>query len=178
VLLRAVPGLRRRLPNVTVTAIAAQGSPGYRELIESMIRETGLEGVVDLRASVPRAALAEAYATHDVLFFHSVYEEPVALVLMEAFAAGLPVAASNAVSGARLVRPGETCATYDPRRTESVVDALQGLLTDGSFRERVTTNARRLVQSDFSLQEMGRSYDELLRACTARPTLIDAAGPV
>lgn len=176
VLLRAVPLLRHRLPNVTVTAIAAQGSPGYRELIERLLRESGLEDVVALRPSVPRAALAEAYATHDVLFFHSVYEEPVALVLMEAFAAGLPVAASNAVSGARLVRPDETCATYDPRRTESVVHALHGLLTDGPFRERVTANARRLVQSGFSLQAMGQSYDDLLRACMSRPPVIDAPG--
>ena len=176
VLLRAMPALLRRLPDVTVTAIVAQGSPDYRDLIERLLRASRLEGVVALRPPVPRAALAEAYATHDVLFFHSMFEEPVALVLMEAFAAGLPVAASKTVSVARLVRSGETCATYDARRTESVVHALHGILTDGPFRERVTANARRLVHSGFSLQAMGQSYDDLLRACMSRPPVIDAPG--
>jgi glycosyltransferase involved in cell wall biosynthesis len=165
VLLRALPDLRRLLPHVSVTAIAAQGSPGYRELIEREIRESGLEAVVTVRPSVPRTALAEAYATHDVLFFHSVFDEPVALVLMEAFAAGLPVAASRAVSGARLVRPGETCAAFDVRRNASVVRALHSLLTDEPLRERVTASARQLVEAEFSLQAMGRAYDELLREC-------------
>ena len=36
------------------------------------------------------------------------------------------------------------------------------ILTDGPFRERVTASARQLVEAEFSLQAMGRAYDELV----------------
>ena len=163
-LLHALPALRRRLPQVTVTAIAAQGSPDYRQLIEDLIRHLGLSDIVTLRPPVPRAALTEAYATHDILFFHSIFDEPVALVLMEAFAAGLPVVAS-AAAGAQLVRDHETCLTYDPSQPETLVDALHTLLTQAPLRAQVTAPAEQLVRAEFSLEAMGRSYDALLREC-------------
>lgn len=164
-LLHVLQALRRRLPDVTVTAIAAQGSSSYRLLVEHLVREAGLDDVVTLRPPVPRAALAEEYASHDALFFHSIFDDPVALVLMEAFAAGIPVASSAAAPNARLVRSGETCATYDVRRADSVVQALQTVLTDEPFRERVTANAQRLVHAEFSLDAMGQRYDATLREC-------------
>jgi len=164
-LLHVLRALRRRLPDVTVTAIAAQGSSSYRHLVESLVREAGLEDVVTLRPPVPRAALAQAYASHDALFFHSTFDDPVALVLMEAFAAGIPVASSAAAPNARLVRSGETCATYDDGRADSVVQALQTVLTDEPFRERVTANAQHLVHAEFSLEAMGQRYDAALREC-------------
>jgi glycosyltransferase involved in cell wall biosynthesis len=165
VLLRALPALRRRLPDVTVTAIAAQGSPSYRRLIARLIGELDLGAVVSVRPPIPREGLADAYAAHDVLFFHSVYEEPVALVLMEACAAGLPVAASATAPDGRLVRTGETCLTYDPSRPETAAQALHTLLTDAPLRERLASTAQRLVRTDFSLEAMGRSYDAALREC-------------
>lgn len=164
-LLQALPALRELLPGATVTAIAAQGSPAYRTLIEKLVRELGLDDVVTLRGPVPRAALATEYARHDALFFHSVFDDPVALVLMEAFAAGLPVASSAAAPAARLIRPGETCSTYDVRRADSVIQALKSALTDGPFRERVSANARRLVEAHLSMDAMGAAFDASLRKC-------------
>jgi glycosyltransferase involved in cell wall biosynthesis len=163
-LLHALPALRRRLPQVTVTAIAAQGSSAYRQLIADLIHRLELSDIVTVHPPVPRAALGEAYAAHDALFFHSIFDEPVALVLMEAFAAGLPVAAS-AAAGTQLVRANETCLTYDPLQPATVADALHALLTQASLRERLTANAQRLVRAEFSLEAMGQSYDALLRTC-------------
>ena len=163
-LLRALPALRRRLPGITVTAIAAQGPASYHQFIEDLIRDLGLGSIVTLRPPVSRAALAEAYASHDVLFFHSIFDEPVALVLMEAYASGLPVA-SSAASGAPLVQDGETCLTYDPLQSETVFQALHALLTDERVRERLAANAQRLIHAEFSLEAMGRSYDAVLRGC-------------
>ena len=164
-LLQALPALRELLPGATVTAIAGQGSPPYRTLIEKLVRELGLGDAVTLRGPTPRTALAAEYARHDALFFHSVFDDPVALVLMEAFAAGLPVAASKASPAARLVRPDETCVAYDSGRAATVTAALHALLTDAPRRERLRAEAMRLVHAEFSLEAMGRSFDTALRAC-------------
>lgn len=164
-LLGALPALREHRPDATVTAIAAQGPPAYRRLIERLIRDLHLDGVVTLRGPVARAALAAEYARHDALFFHSVFDEPVALVLMEAFAAGLPVAASAASPGARLVRPDETCVVYDPGRPATLVAALDAVLTDDPRRDGLRAEAMRVIHAGFSLEAMGKSFDAALRAC-------------
>jgi glycosyltransferase involved in cell wall biosynthesis len=110
-----------------------------------------------------REALQTAYASHDVLFFHSIFAEPVALVLMEAFAAGLPVVASQASAEAKLVRDKVTCLCYRPNDRESLAEAIVMMLTDPRLRQRLAANARQLVRQEFSLDKMGRLYDELLR---------------
>lgn len=169
ILLAALPALRARLPGLTVTAIAAQGTRDYRQLIERQIRDLGLTDAVTLCPPVPRADLAQAYARHDALFFHSPFAEPVALVLMEAFAAGLPAVSSAAAPGSRLVQPGVTCLTYEPRQAASLVEAVHTLLTDAPLRARLAANAERLVRAEFSLPAMGAAYDAVLRAACCCP---------
>ena len=156
-LLAALP----RLPGVTLTAIAAQGEPEYRARILNLIRDLGLQGVVTLHPPVAREALSDIYASHDLLFFHSSYPEPVALVLMEAYAAGLPVVA-NQVDGSDLVRNGETCHTYNPQDAYSMIAAIRSSLGDAITRDRMSRNARAIVEANYSLKAMGAAYDRLL----------------
>lgn len=162
VLLAALPSLRARCPGVTVTAVAAQGDARYRELIERLIAEQGAGDVVTLRPAVPREQLPEWYATHDALFFHSIYDEPVALVLVDAMTHGLPVAASHAVSS--LVEHEATCLTYDPRDPASAAVAVQRLLEDPALGARLARTARERVERTCSLEAMGAAYDRVLGA--------------
>jgi glycosyltransferase involved in cell wall biosynthesis len=161
-ILRALPMIRRQRPDATLTVIAQAGPRGYDRLIKGLIKKFQLEAMVTFVPPVERRALQEAYATHDVLFFHSIFADPVGLVLMEAFAAGLPVVASRASSEARLVQDQVTCLCYRPGPPESLSDAIVTLLTDDAVRRRVTTNARKLVQDEFSLDKLGQRYDEAL----------------
>lgn len=162
VLLEALPALRAQCPGVTVTAVAAQGHTSYRELIERQIAAQGARDVVTLRPAVPRDKLPELYATHDVLFFHSIYDEPVALVLLDAYRHGLPVAASHAVSP--LIEEAVTCLTYDPRKPVSAAIAVQRLLDDPALGARLARSARERVERTCSLEAMGTAYDRVLRA--------------
>lgn len=162
-LLRALPAIRQRVSDATVTIIAGQGSSGYRQMTMQTIARHRLEDVVTFLPPVERAALQTAYATHDVLFFHSIYAEPVSLALMEAFAAGLPVVASQACPESKLVKSNVTCLCYRPNNTGSLIEAVVTMLADGSTRRRVAANAQELVRNEFSLDRMGRAYDEALR---------------
>lgn len=159
-LLEALPALRARFPEVTLTAVAGQGEPAYRKLIEGLIKSGGLEGAVTLRPAVPREQLPELYAEHDALFFYSVNAEPVALVLMEAYANGLPVAANRASTD--LVEDGVTCLTYEPANRNSIVQALEKVLNDTTVRTGLAEGARQRVEERYSLDAMGAAYDRLL----------------
>lgn len=154
-LLAAMPRLRELCPDVTLTAVAAQGEASYRALVESLM--AGLGDVVTLRPAVARERLPELYAEHDALFFHSENREPVALVLMEAYANGLPVAANRAETD--LVRDGVTCLTYD---AGSIAEVVARVLNDGELRAGMAERARRTVEERYSLEAMGAAFERLL----------------
>ena len=162
-LLEALTEIRAEIGEVSVTAIAGQGQSEYRQGIEETIARHGLADVVTLAPPMPRESLATLYATHDLLFFYSQYTDPVALAMMEAFAAGLPVMASRPGAYAALVKDEDTCLCFDPDDTHSIATTAIRLLRDCGLRDRLARNARTLIANDFSLDAMGRRYDELLR---------------
>jgi glycosyltransferase involved in cell wall biosynthesis len=162
-LLTAMAALRVRCRDARLTMVASDGPAPYRDHIVSLIRRLGLEEVVEIRSAVPREALPGVYADHDILLFYSPFRDPVALVLMEAFSAGLPVVSSAAPAGARLVQDGVTCLTYRPGDVASFVSAVERLRGDGELRPRLAATASELVRREFSLGAMGRAYDDLLR---------------
>ncbi len=160
-LLLALPALRLDFPSLTLTAVAGEGEPAYRRHIETIIENQGLSGFVQLHPPVPRDALPALYASHDALFFYSVFEEPVALVLMEAYASGIPVVA-NHVEGSELVQDGQTCRTCQPADPRSVAAAFQQVLQETVATAELSSRARALVESKYSLSAMGEAYDRLL----------------
>jgi glycosyltransferase involved in cell wall biosynthesis len=164
-LVEALPTLRRRFPDVSLSIVAGQGPEQYRNLVLRLIERHGLRDIVTLHDAVERSRLRQIYAAHDVLFYHSRSADPVALVLMEAFAIGLPVVASRAGRDAGLVREEVTCLCYRPGDRDSLTAAVSRLLQDEDLRRALTTNALRLVRRDFSLKKMGREYDQSLREC-------------
>jgi glycogen(starch) synthase len=163
-LLDALPIVLRQVGHLSVTGIAAQGPAGYRRQILAMIRHLGLEDVVTLHPAVQRTQLRAAYAEHDLLFFHSANTDPVALVLMEAFAAGLPVVSSQASPQAHLVQEGSTCLCYRSGDKRSLARAIIRLFTDFDLQTELTKKAGQCVQARFSLQAMGGEFDALLRS--------------
>jgi glycosyltransferase involved in cell wall biosynthesis len=163
VLLRALPLIRAAMPDVTITIVAGPGPPGYRRQLQEIITTNQLDDAVTIAPATSRLALSSAYAAHDALFFYSIYADPVALVLMEAYAAGIPVAASRARSDAALVRDGHTCVCYDPADQHSVAQSLVTLLGDPRLGQRLAAQAQQLVRESFSLDAMGQAYDTTLR---------------
>jgi glycosyltransferase involved in cell wall biosynthesis len=159
-LLEALPALRKLCPGITLTVVGAQGEQTYHRMIKSMIASHGLQDAVTLRPAVPRDQLPGLYAEHDALFFYSIYGEPVALVLMEAYASGLPVAVNQTSSD--LVEDGVTCLTYDAGDAGSIVRVLHRLLSEPSLRAGLAESARERVEKSYALQAMGDAYDRLL----------------
>ena len=162
--LAALPALRRAIPTVRLTVVAAPGPAPYRALIERLIATQELADIVTLHGPVPRPALQPFYAEHDILLFHSKFAEPVAFVMMEAMAAGLPVVAPFSRGDAQFVQDGQTCLCYDPRRPQTLVDAVIRLHHDGELRRKVAAQAQHCVRSAYSVEAMGEQFHRLLAA--------------
>ncbi len=133
------------------------GDGPLRAQIEARIKEFALNEVIDVRGYVPiDGELPSLYASSDV-FLHVSWTEGVPQVLFEAFAAGLPVVATDvggvaqAVDGAALlVAPGDALAA---------AKVLERVAEDASLR-------RRLIR-----QGLERAREHTLEAETQRLAL-------
>ncbi len=163
-LLEALPELRRHLPEFSVTAIAGPGPQAYREELEALVNRLGLGKHVEIRSGVERQALQAIYAEHDVLFFHSENPEPVALTLLEAFAAGIPVVATQPQTPSDTLNHNLTCLLCPPHAPQQLADALRALLDDPARAKALRTAARDHVEQHYSSQRMGERFNGLLDA--------------
>ncbi len=153
----------RRTRGVTLTAICGPGPENYRMFIDQRITDLRLSDIVEFRSAVPRGALQDAYRDHDVLLFQSPFKEPAALVLMEAFGAGIPVVAPGPGMASGLVVPDETCVCFRTARPEIVSAAIERALSDDALRRRIRVAAHTLVTREYSVEAMGRRYDRVLQ---------------
>ena len=122
--------LLRRTRVVRLTAVCGPGPDNYRAFIEQRIADLRLGDIVELRSALPRGALQDVYRDHDVLLFQSPFREPAALVLMEAFGAGIPVVAPVSVVASGLVVADETCVCFRSGDPLTVSAAIERALSD------------------------------------------------
>ncbi len=165
----ALRALRADLPDVTLTAVAGQGHEGYRRELARAIEAAGAADAVTLADPVPLERLRDLFLSHDVLCFYSVNAEPVALVVIEAMAAGIPVVASRPLVTGSLLRDGETCLCFTAGDRVMTASQLQRALTDRAFTERLRTAAFDTVRDRYSLHVTGEGLDRALRDLPGRP---------
>jgi glycosyltransferase involved in cell wall biosynthesis len=171
-LVRSLPEIRSVIPESRLTVIARRENDLYASAIAEDVARLRLGDAVRIVSCVDRAELQSAYAESDLLICISPYPEPVPLVMMEAFAAGLPVIISRPSVASPLVRDGETCLCFDTNEPQTLVDAIVRLHGDPGLRNRLTVNARKLVEGQFSLEQMGDKYDALLRRAAEMTDLV------
>lgn len=88
----------------------------------------------------------------DLLVLPSLYEG-FGMQILEAFAAGVPVAASNVSSLPEVA--GEAAAYFDPLRTDEIKNAIKSVLLDRSFSDRLKEAGRRRLEH-FSWEKCAR----------------------
>jgi glycosyltransferase involved in cell wall biosynthesis len=85
------------------------------------------------------------------------------LAILEAMAAGVPVAACD-VGGVRdVVRPGETGLLAPPADPRALATAILRLLVDDDLSRRLARQAAREVRERYSLDAMLSAYARLYR---------------
>jgi glycosyltransferase involved in cell wall biosynthesis len=157
---------------VRLTAIAAPGPSGYRQLVMRALADRGLQSIVDLRPAVPRHALKAEFERHDLLLFHSVFGEPVAQVMLHAAAAGLPVVGPASDRSGSLVREGQTAWCFADSSPEHIADAIMRALDAGDERRLRARALHEEIRAGHSLADTIARFDVTMRICAGR---VDAA---
>ncbi len=97
--------------------------------------------------------LSQAYASADIFVFPSRLET-FGLVVIEAMAAGLPVAASRVGGVAEIVSEGATGYTFASGDTEAIVAGISKIASDGENMRRMGAEARAYAE--------GQSWDAIM----------------
>jgi len=148
--------LRKSFPSARLRLV---GGGALQAGIREQVRSLGLDTQVQFTGEVTDVApyLQEA----DIFVLPSLYEG-LPMTLIEAMAAGLPVAASPVGGVPDLIQNGANglLAAADPASTAA---AWAALLSDQALRERLGANAC-ITAARFSATEMARQYTSLYQA--------------
>lgn len=151
--IRMLAALRPRHPDVALVlagavrfAEATMNNRSYELGLHALARELGVGEAVHFLGDRPE--VAEVLAALDVLLVPS-WEEPFGRVVVEALAAGVPVAAT-AVGGPAEILAGGLGPLLPPRRPEAWIDPLESLLADESLHAPEAVATRRARAERFS----------------------------
>jgi glycosyltransferase involved in cell wall biosynthesis len=147
---RAIDAFRRVHSAHDAFQFVIAGLKGFAtERLERRVREQGLAAHVHLTGWIPRSELYDLYAGASAFFAPSLFEG-FGMPLVEAMAAGLPVACSD-IAPFRETAKG-VVRMFDPRSTEDMTQALAFILHDGEFRARAAVEGpRRASRFDWDI---------------------------
>jgi glycosyltransferase involved in cell wall biosynthesis len=157
---RALPLLRRELPEAKVVFLGRPVNPAFHSYLRSLVDELGAAGMVEFggfRSNVN--ALLPAF---DCLVLAS-RAEPFGLVLLEAMRAGVPVVASNAGGVPEIIRHEQNGLLFEPDDAQGLAAQLLRIAKDDALRERLVERGQASVHEQFSLEAQVQGIETVLR---------------
>ena len=133
-----------RNPQATVRLVGPVTQPDYRAEIEARAEQLGVSGRLSFAGALKPASaeLLGEYANADVFVLPSRHE-PFGIVVLEAWAAGLPVVASDVGGLGRLCAAHpEAAVTFSPGDIDALDDALRRVGGDEALRGRMSAAGR------------------------------------
>jgi glycogen(starch) synthase len=158
--LDALPLVNQKVPVRFFVAGVGTHERALREHVE----RDGLDGHVEFLGFVPDEELAMYYAAADLAVVPSLYE-PFGMVALETMAAGTPCIAADTGGLRELVVHDATGLRFSPGDPASLAGAILRLLTDARLDRRLTLDARRMLNDQFSWPSIAeRTVDVYERA--------------
>lgn len=165
--LDALARVRERQPVRFVVAGVGTHAQTLREHVE----RDGLSDIVEFLGFVPDEDLRMWYAAADLAVVPSLYE-PFGMVALETMASGTPCIAADTGGLRELVVHEATGLRFTPGDPESLSSAMLRLLTDKRLDKRLTVDARRMLNDQFSWPSIAqRTHTVYERAIAEEHTL-------
>ncbi|AFZ01846.1 glycosyltransferase family 4 protein [Calothrix sp. PCC 6303] len=147
-------------------SVPGQSDGIERDRIEAIVKELGMTDFVKFPGRLSQDILPTYYAASDVCVVPSHYE-PFGLVAIEAMASGTPVVASDVGGLQFTVVPEETGLLAPPQNFAAFATAIDRILEDTEWRDKLGKTAKKHVQSNFSwdgvASQLSELYSEILQ---------------
>jgi glycosyltransferase involved in cell wall biosynthesis len=156
-LLRSIPPLRAALDGAVELRLRIAGDGRDRPTIEGLIHELGLGDVVELVGTLDEGGVVAFLRGLDV-YVQSTLGESGATAVLQAYAVGLAVVASDVEGVGTLVRDGIDGLLVPGRDPAALARCLSELLADDERRNALGRAARRRAEADFGAERMAERY--------------------
>jgi glycosyltransferase involved in cell wall biosynthesis len=164
-LIDAVALLAGPVPSLRLL-IAGDGSPDYVATLHARAAALGISGRVVWAGHVEGERKAAAFAAADVFALAS-HSENFGIAAAEALASGLPCVLGRGVAIASDVVRAQAGVAVDTD-AQSIADGLRRIIDDKEGLARMSANASRLAQQQFSMQVMGAHLKQLYTEILSR----------
>jgi glycosyltransferase involved in cell wall biosynthesis len=111
------------------------------------------------RGLLPREQLLATFRQHDILCLASAFSEMSPLVIQEAFAAGIPVLASEVHGNAELIQPGKNGLLFPFKSMEGFLAQVQRLITD----KNLLPSLKSQIKPPLTFDKIGDQYWEVYK---------------
>ena len=145
------------------------GDSTYAERLAPMLGAP----VVRKLGPVPHERMAQALADADVLVVPSVWIENAPFVIREAFAAGLPVIASDLGGMAEMVTPGRTGLLFAPGNARALAAQIRRLLDEPGLLDHLRHGIERPMSIEQDAADMRHRYEALTRSQRRQSVPVD-----
>lgn len=162
-LLNTMPRLVSFFQNATLKIAGAKVDQEYYTQLKRSLRVLELENHVELVGGIEPDEVFDFLRQLDVFVLPSL-AEGTPLAIIEAMAVGLPVVASNVGGVSDLVHDGETGILVSPGDTDELIDAIIRLGQEHELRRKMGCNARKVVESQYSLSSSHYAHVALYRS--------------
>lgn len=180
-LIDALPRLRDRHPDVHLLIAGGSASLAYKganlagtqeDVLQTMIRERGLEAHVTLTGRLPHHEIPELYAIADLVAYPRLFTRTTSLTTplkpLEAMAMGRAVIASDVRAMTELVDDGRTGVLFRAGDADHLAARTLELLDSPAKRDELGTAARAWVERErhwpLLVSHYGRLYTALIDA--------------
>lgn len=161
-LVRAFAALRARVPDAHLLVV---GDGPRRGALAAEVERLGLSGCTALVGYQPEP---EVYLRAMDVFALTSRSEGMPLVILEAWASGVPVVASRVGGVPEMIDDGSTGLLFDPGDEAGLTAALARLLADPAGSRRIADAAHALAGARFDVRVVARTYQDEYRALLGR----------
>ncbi|MFW5943604.1 MAG: glycosyltransferase family 4 protein, partial [Chloroflexota bacterium] len=134
--------------------VVGAGHPVYERSLARLVKRKQLDSFVTLKGRVDKEQMPDVLAQADVLLFPSIYEEPFARMTQEAMLAGLVVVGTTTGGTKEILDEGYNGLTFPAGDAEQLARQVSRLVYNPEFCRRLSTNARRTVLDNYTLDTM------------------------
>jgi len=137
-LIRAMPEVRNKFPDTTLTVV---GHGPLRVYFHKLASQLGISDAIQFVGPVPNNRLAPYYTSATIYISPSIGREAMGIVLIEAMACGVPVIASDIVGYNEVIENGVNGILCSPGDVKSLNEAIIHLLSSPALRKSLSTRA-------------------------------------
>jgi glycosyltransferase involved in cell wall biosynthesis len=162
--IRELAEVAKQLPD-DVTFVFAGDGP-LREWLEEELSKEIESGSVEMTGWIDHENVPEVLSRFQLLVLPSKMEG-LPTVILEAFACGTPVYATPVSGIPDVVRENETGFLINDVDSDRMADEVEAILRRDDL-EKISQNARELVEEQYSFEAAVRRYEEILRSIEDR----------